>query len=265
MKGRKLKILWLSIGVLAVIICSSIAFAIFSEEDTTHVNDDDIENSTLIIGTHLIHISALNDSLYDIAQESAQSSGQNEMYYKSELADGKWFEISAATGLSDIMDEGNAVDKSVIEALNLRYYTKSDGITYDLMDGNAVCIFDIIDPYDVMELTELDAIATYYELLEEKETQTDTDTRNMELIESALGEELGEQLKDEDIDRKIESFQAYYEKAAALGKSTADTALTIMDGLDSIRGHPRSQSHSSSGSHKASPPKRRRTPPGISP
>lgn len=235
MKGRKSKILWLSIGVLAVIICSTIAFAIFNEEDTTHVNDDDIENSTLIIGTHLIHISALNDSLYDIAQESAQSSGQNEMYYKSELADGKWFEISAATGLSDIMDEGSAVDKSVIEALNLRYYTKSDGITYDLMDGNAVCIFDIINPYDILELTELDAIATYYELLEEKETQTDTDTRNMELIESALSAELGEQLKNEDIDKKLEAFQKYYEKAAALGKSTADTSLTIMDGLDSAR------------------------------
>lgn len=235
MKGRKLKILWLSIGVLAVIICSTIAFAIFNEEDTTHVNDDDIENSTLIIGTHLIHISALNDSLYDIAQESAQSSGQNEMYYKSELADGKWFEISAATGLSDIMDEGSAVDKSVIEALNLRYYTKSDGITYDLMDGNAVCIFDIINPYDILELTELDAIATYYELLEEKETQTDTDTRNMELIESALSAELGEQLKNEDIDKKLEALQKYYEKAAALGKNTADTSLTIMDGLDSAR------------------------------
>lgn len=235
MKGRKLKILWLSIGVLAVIICSTIAFAIFNEEDTTHVNDDDIENSTLIIGTHLIHISALNDSLYDIAQESAQSSGQNEMYYKSELADGKWFEISAATGLSDIMDEGSAVDKSVIEALNLRYYTKSDGITYDLMDGNAVCIFDIINPYDILELTELDAIATYYELLEEKETQADTDTRNMELIESALSAELGEQLKNEDIDKKLEALQKYYEKAAALGKNTADTSLTIMDGLDSAR------------------------------
>lgn len=235
MSGRKILPAAAGVFAAAVIICCGIVFAIFDESKTTHVKEEEIENSTLIIGTHLIHISALSDSLYDIAMDTAQLSGQYEMYYKSELADGKWFEISEAAGISDIMSEEKAVDGSVIESLDLRYHTKADGITYDLMTGEKVCIFDIISPYSLDTLPELEAVSVYHRLLQEKEKKTDTDSRNMELIEKAISQDLAAKLKLEDTDKKIEAFQKYYEEAARLDKGTEDTALSLMEGLDGAR------------------------------
>ena len=49
--------------------------AVWNEEEAvqfTAAKFDSIEDSTLLIGTHLIHLSALNDSIYEVAQASAE-------------------------------------------------------------------------------------------------------------------------------------------------------------------------------------------------
>jgi hypothetical protein len=92
---------------LALLVTVLLANAVWDESDAVHIKAKDIENSTLAIGTHLIHLSALTDQLYDIAQKSADESGQNLIYYKSELADGTWFDITAASSLKDITKEGS--------------------------------------------------------------------------------------------------------------------------------------------------------------
>ena len=55
----------------------------WDETKAVHIKADDIEASTLAIGTHLIHLSALTDSIYELASQSADESGQNVIYYKS--------------------------------------------------------------------------------------------------------------------------------------------------------------------------------------
>ena len=191
--GRKIMAPIACILMAAVIILGTVASAVINKDEEAYadISWEEIENSTLIIGTHLIHISALNDSLYDIAMESAQTYSQNKMYYKSELADGKWFEISDASNISDIMEEGKAMEMPLNKELNVRYHTKSDGITYDLMTGETVCIFDIINPYSLDTLPELDAIAVYHKSLNENKKKTNTDKRNIELIEAAVSREIG--------------------------------------------------------------------------
>ena len=110
---------------------------------------DSIEDSTLLIGTHLIHLSALNDSIYEVAQASAEESGQNRIYYKSELADGAWFDITTASSLADITTAGTPVTTDSLTGLYLTHHTKSDGKTYDLRTGQEVSLQDIHDPYDL--------------------------------------------------------------------------------------------------------------------
>lgn len=235
--GRKIMAPIACILMAAVIILGTIASAVINKDEEAYadISWEEIENSTLIIGTHLIHISALNDSLYDIAMESAQTYSQNKMYYKSELADGKWFEISDASNISDIMEEEKAVEMPLNKELNVRYHTKSDGITYDLMTGETVCIFDIINPYSLDTLPELDAIAVYHKSLNENKKKTNTDKRNIELIEAAVSRDLKAELNQENTDEKIAAFQEYYKEASALNKDTKDTALNLMEGLDSER------------------------------
>ncbi|NLV86822.1 MAG: hypothetical protein GX025_06355, partial [Clostridiales bacterium] len=118
------------IGAVLFILIGSATFlasAIWNEDEAVHIKSDDIESSTLIIGSHLIHLSALTDPIYNIAIESAHESGQDTIYYKSELADGTWFNISYAGSLLDITSGGTPVTKDVIEGLFLTHHTRADG------------------------------------------------------------------------------------------------------------------------------------------
>ena len=110
----------------------------WDEAKAVHITADAIEPSTLAIGTHLIHLSALTDSIYEIANQSAEESGQNTIYYKSELGGGAWFDITSATSLADITEQGTAVQNADIEALFFTHHTKADKVTYDLRTGRAV-------------------------------------------------------------------------------------------------------------------------------
>ena len=157
-----------SLLLFAVLVCVSILggfavrAALESDKSTgvrsVHVKDSEIENSTLVIGSHLIHISALTDQLYKIAQESANEFNQSQVYYKSELADGTWFEISEASSIGDITQSGSPVSRSVIEGLEFTHQTKSDGITIDLRTGQAVSVFNINNPYDLRTMEELEPL-----------------------------------------------------------------------------------------------------------
>jgi len=141
----------------------------------------DIPTGTLIIGTHLIHIKALNSELLDIAKKSAQSSQQEAVYYKSEFANGTWFDISNASGFSDIATAGKPVQNSVIDSLVLTHWTKEDGKTIDLTTGAVVNIHDINDPSDLSTLTELAELKTRRELLIETLKNQDTNENRQKL------------------------------------------------------------------------------------
>lgn len=211
-----------------------IARAVFDgDTEAVHINPDEIETSTFIIGTHLIHLSALNNEIYDVAAKTAQVSGQTELYYKSELSDGNWYMISDATELSDIISSEKKVDSSVIQNLYVRFHTRSDGITYDLLENTAVCIFDTTDPYTLLELSEMEAVKTQLDNLQQKQTKSATDEKN--LSELLLLTEKTEDFKErnQEADEMLASLNKLYTKN--IQNPEADTLMEIMKQVDSGR------------------------------
>lgn len=237
MKRKKLAVVLVAGMVVAASVYTyPLAKAVFRQENAVHIQAESIENSTLIIGTHLVHISALNDELYDIAVKSAQRSGQNEIYYKSELAEGKWYNISSAFSLSDITEEGEQVSDDKIEQLPLTHQTKSDGITYDLKKNIAVCLYDIVDPYELENLEELEPLCSQYELMKEREKNTELQTSNGKLVEKFLELDITtEQTKV--YDTQLEALQKYYAdmKKNDAAKENISVVLKVMGKVDASR------------------------------
>ena len=185
--------------------------ALTNEEELIHPKDKDIEMSSLIIGTHIIYLSSLTDEIYNIAVESQSQTNQNNIYYKSELSNGSWYEIGSALGISSITDLSQAVDVSVIEQLNVRYHTKSDGITYDLLNNSAISIFDINNPYDLSSNDDIDAVMMQLNTLQDKENKNESD----EYYEKLLSDFVNQDLADSDtvkLDTALQKLQKQYQK-----------------------------------------------------
>ena len=126
-------------------------------------NQTTVDDSVLFVGTYIVHITALTDAIWDKAQESASDSGQNDIYYKSELSDGQWFAIDDVdNGLAGISSQGIPVDESVIDPLYVSYYAGADGILRDAKTMLPVNVFDIPDPYDLSKLPELQPLWLQY-------------------------------------------------------------------------------------------------------
>lgn len=158
--------------------------------ESVHVKDSQIENSTLVIGSHLIYVGSMTDELYQIASDSANTFSQQDLYYKSELSGGTWYEITTATSIADISTSGSPVPKSVIEELEFTHYTKSDGRTYDLVTGKEVNIFNISDPYDIDAMEELQPVIVQYERIKNKNTKSKVDEEDLTLLEEFFNEDL---------------------------------------------------------------------------
>ncbi len=202
------------------------------EVRSVHVSDGEIEESTLAIGSHLIYLGAMTDELYETAVESEAQFNQYDMYYKSELAGGSWYEISSASSIEDITSSGTPVNKSVIEELEFTHHTKSDGVTYDLRTGNAVSAFDIKPPYDLEAMEELEPLRLQYQMLQEKDedSRTDSDLVYMDMI----GEFFQNSIRDEITDGCDQALRGLHGYKLALTAADAETAMT--DTVDSVMG-----------------------------
>lgn len=221
---------------LTVIIGASLVFqqmhvqAVTSTSDTSvrsvHVLNSEIEESTLVIGSYLIHINGLSDEIYSLAQDSASEFAQNKMYYKSELASGKWYEITDATSIADITTGGNPVDASVIEALEFTHKVDADGTITDLRTGQTVASYDVSDPYNLEDLDELEQVKLNYDSLREKETKTDSDNKNIEIIKKLFELDIKDSVT-EDYDAKLSALETYRNGLKERGKP--DTWVTEVD------------------------------------
>lgn len=140
----------------------------------------DIPAGTLIIGTHIISIAGLNSELLAIALDSGKTSQQDKIFYKSEFADGTWFDISNASSFSDISAEGMPVGNSVIDSLTLTHWTKEDGKTYDLSNNSIVDIHKIENPSDFSSLPELAELKTRRDMLIESIKSSDDDQADID-------------------------------------------------------------------------------------
>lgn len=205
--------------------------ALINDDDTVHVKDEQIGVSALIVGTHIMYLGAVTDELYATATESAKKVGMYEIYYKSELADGSWYEISGAEGLADISTSGKTVTADVIENLNLQYYTKEDGITYDLRTGGAVNVFDIDNPYDLSSNSDMEDIKTQYDMLNDKEEKTKSDEYYIGLIDDFFSEEL-DNSETKELDDKLDSLWRVYQNA---DDDMREQLMSVMGELDDQR------------------------------
>lgn len=237
------KAIWLELLVLAAVAVTVgllYTSAFWDETSAVHINAEEIEDSTLAIGTHLVHLSAITDSIYEVAQSSAEESGQTQIYYKSELGGGVWFNITTAKSLADITTQGTPMKNEEIEELFFTHHTKSDKITYDLRTGEAVNIFDIRDPYDLETLDEMLPLKIYYDEVIELEEENEV-TRRIDVVwetDVSNPPEGADGLKSKDeYEREMASLQKYLQvlsgnnaEAAEIGKVN-----TVMEAVDASR------------------------------
>ena len=229
-------------GIVAALIAAFslgyllISGAVWDETSAVHVDPAEIPASTLAIGTHLIHLSALNDSLYEVAEKSAEESGQTSVYYKSELADGAWFDITSATTLADITTGGTPVEDDVIAGLFFTHHTKDDGVTYDLRTGLAVDIRDIYSPYDLESMEELYPLKTQYDMLRESQSESDAGKAKIERIAAFFATSV---INDTTItyDNELAALQVYYDVLSNnnAGSVEKETVQGVMDAVDASR------------------------------
>ncbi|MEG1242429.1 MAG: hypothetical protein RSD32_05690, partial [Oscillospiraceae bacterium] len=236
MKNKKRSRLTLIViaAVLVVAIGSASIFAgaLWKEEEAVHINPDEIENSTLVIGAHLIHLSALSDPIYKIASDSAGESGQDQMFYKSELADGTWFNIDSAASLRDITTEGTPVENSVIAALFFTHHTKSDGITYDLRTNAAVSVVNIKNVYEITAMDELLPLKMQYDLITDSVGENDVAWRIKKLLTANLVDDT-----TKNYDKDIAALQVYLNVLNENNGGAAQQGVvqSIMEGVDAAR------------------------------
>ena len=232
---RRIVSILLAAALAAGLLATGTLYArgFWNEERAVHIKSADIESSTLAIGTHLIHLSALTDSLYEIAEQSAEDSGQDQIYYKSELGGDAWFEISSATSLADITTSGTPVTDEEIEALYFEYHTKSDKVTYDLRTGQAVNIFDIRDPYDLEALEELSPLKMQYDQIRESQGENDETKRIDEIWQLPVEESDAVQ----ELDRQLDGLQAYLTvlKENDGGTEEIEAVSSVMEAVDAAR------------------------------
>ena len=237
------KAVWLALLVLAAVaVTVGLIYtnAFWNETSAVHINAEEIEDSTIAIGTHLIHLSAITDSIYEVAQSSAEESGQSQIYYKSELGGGVWFNITTAKSLADITTQGTPLKNEEIEKLFFTHHTKSDKITYDLRTGEAVNIFDIRDPYDLEALDEMLPLKIYYDEVIELEDENEV-TRRIDVVwetDVSYPPENVDGLKSKDeYEREMASLQKYLQ---VLGGNNAEATETgkvnmVMEAVDASR------------------------------
>lgn len=236
-KKRSVKGIVIAAAAVAVCMAASLlAGAVWNENDAVQVNPASIESSTLIVGTHLIHISAATNTLYELALDLAGESGQERVYYKSELAGGAWFDITTAATLEDITTGGVAVSDEEIGKLLLTHHTKSDGITYDLRTGAAVNIFDIRSPYDLESMEELFPLKTQYDLTREMQGDSDFGKRKIALISTFFQTNV-KNAATEESDRALAALQRYYAVLSENdgGAAEMDAVQSVMDAVDAAR------------------------------
>lgn len=229
--------------LLCVPVCGMLArAALESDKDTgvrsVQVKDADIEASTLVIGSHLIHIQGLSEAIYEVAVSSANEFDQNHLYYKSELANGQWFEITDATSLADITTAGTPVDRSVIEALEFTHKTNAQGVTTDLRTGEAVSAYNVNSPYDMNVMEELQPVRVQYDMLTSKpeDSRTYSDNEYIRMIQELFAQDLQSE-ECVAYDGYIEALERY--KADLNGREASvawlDEVDNVMETVDAAR------------------------------
>ncbi|MCR5510440.1 MAG: hypothetical protein K6F54_05770 [Lachnospiraceae bacterium] len=235
---------------------SLIAEALFNPDEaiiySTFKTSTTVEDSVLFIGTYIVHKDALTDKIYEDAMASASDSGQNSIYYKSELSDGQWFDVGDVdNGIKGISSEGTPVPEENIDPLYVTYYAGSDGILRDAKTLAGINPFDIPDPYDLSKLPELQSLWLQYTYSETAESISQEDfLKNRNSADSGnlrsdvyyyqlLSTFFSLDLRDEEtnkLDEQLNGLNNLYISLKAAGSDDeAELVYHLMDMVDSKR------------------------------
>lgn len=234
---QKTKLCLILIPLVAAlwILAGNYAARAFVDETTAvHVDPASVEDATLAVGTHLIHLSAVTDEIYRAAVESAEQSGQDRRYYKSELGDGAWYDITEAAGIQSITEQGQPVEDRVIQDLFFRYHTRPDGITYDLLKKIPVNIFDEQNPYELWELPELEPLRQQSTMLHERngENKSDLSVFYEKIVTKFFDTKVNNDVT-KNCDKELSALQQYYEALAA-NQESAERKNMVMDVMGAV-------------------------------
>lgn len=116
-------------------------------------------NKTLIIGTHAIYLDMMNGTIIDIALASVEDTGQDSIYYKSDINAGTWYDITDSSNIMQITLTGsNIVTNTIINELPLTHYTDATGKTIEFSQGEKVYLSDIPDYMYPINMPELQGV-----------------------------------------------------------------------------------------------------------
>ncbi|MCR4891819.1 MAG: hypothetical protein K5989_06550, partial [Lachnospiraceae bacterium] len=229
--------------------------ALFNEKEAMRYSayraNHTIEDSVLFIGTYLISMKAMTDELYQKAQTSASDSNQTQVYYKSELAGGSWFDVTDAEGLADISGGGEIIEESKLANLYVQYYVDSSGAVTDVMTGSTINPFSTPDPYDLKKLPELQALWMQFtgsegadsisleEYLENKNSKKSgnlrTDIYNYRIISTFFSMDLRDNETDR-LDASLSRLFACYQTLKSSGRDEeAEIIYSLMSKVDGSR------------------------------
>lgn len=202
----------------------------------------EVANMTIIIGTHMIALNALTQELKDIAEKTIEGSGQNNIYYKSELVDenrdgqgnkGAWFEISNAQEIDDILSKGEVVADEVIDNLTLTHFTDENNRTWDLLTGKEVNIFDIEDVYDISNMEELKSLKLEYDAKKDSKPKDEKDeekAKSLEEVKKSLQSIFEMDVKSDETEKirlTIDNLNKYFNYLVLSGASDEEKEMAL--------------------------------------
>ena len=125
-------------------------------------------NGMLLIGAYLIYDQYLSEQIYNLAIDSMTTYNQPIIYYKSTMAGGKWIDLSSASGFEDLRGKtGELVEESELANYKVCAIVYSDGVMSALTAGASnradVNLFNLTDPYDIINLPELVPLKLLFE------------------------------------------------------------------------------------------------------
>ena len=210
-----------------------------------------VPDGTLFIGTWLISLEGLTDEYFEMADASASDAEQTDMYYKSEMAPGSWFNYEDIQALSDLTPTGPAIPVEDLDNLFVQYYVGPDGRTIDVVRNKEINPFNRIDPYDLKKLPELEGLWIQYtydnkkpgisqaEFLEQRNAEQKDEIRSSVYYHQLLTTFFSLNLRDEEtnrLDEQVERLYACYKTLKDTGEdSEADLIFELAASVDASR------------------------------
>ncbi len=170
---------------------------------------------TIIIGSYAIVIDHMTNSILEKAEQSAQSENQNNIYYKSDINSGTWYDITQSSDISEISKTvDNVVSYQQINGLTLTHYVDETGELIDLTTGNAINISDIEDIAYVENMPELEGIEQELQIQQALKEQGNKEAKkccdSLERVLKDLYTEENEFVNTlQNMDKQLNNFEKY--------------------------------------------------------